>query len=322
MLLWDGSRHDWLEGRGPLMCLMGAVDDATGEVMPGAHFLGQESTAGYLRVLKAVCEERGIPLSVYMDQHGSLQRNDGNWTLEEELAGKQKPTQVGQAMEELGIEMIYALSPQAKGRVERLWGVLQDRLVSELRLAKATTREAAQAVLEKYLPEYNRRFAVTAREAPSAFREVRAGVDLNRVCAFRYEAVVANDNAVRICGEVIDIPPGPGGRSYAKARVDVRQFLDGLWVISQGGELLAEKQSTQEGELRAGRRRRLNAAAREFKSGVSRFQPPPPPAQAASPRKQRSARRTKREIPFNARPKQLKAKRPATAKGVTDSLAS
>lgn len=98
LLLWDGSRHDWLEGRGPVLCLMGAIDDATGELMPGAHFAEQETAAGYLRVLAAVVAQKGIPLRLYMDRHGSLKRNDSHTSLAEELEGEQRPTQVGVAM--------------------------------------------------------------------------------------------------------------------------------------------------------------------------------------------------------------------------------
>src|SRR5262252_1700181 len=158
MILWDGSRHDWLERRGPRLCLMAAIDDATGELLPGAHFVEQECTLGYLRVLREIVKHKGVPLSAYMDRHGTLKRNDRNWTLEEQLAGRQEPTQVKRALDDLGIQVIYALSPQAKGRVERLWGTLQDRLVSELRLAKASTIEEANAVLMAYTPEHNRRF--------------------------------------------------------------------------------------------------------------------------------------------------------------------
>src|SRR5207247_3424353 len=124
---WDGSLHDWLEGRGPMLCLMAAMDDATGELLPGAHFVERECAAGYLRVLLAVTREKGLAWSIYMDRHSSLKRNDEHWTLEEELRGEQERTQVGRALDELGIEPIYALSPEAKGRIERLWGTLQDR---------------------------------------------------------------------------------------------------------------------------------------------------------------------------------------------------
>lgn len=257
MILWDGSRHEWLEGRGAMMCLMGAIDDATGELLPGAHFLENESGEAYLRVLLAILQEKGVPWSVYMDQHGALKRNDTNWTLQEELNGKQAPTQVGLALKTLEIESIFALSPQAKGRVERLWGTLQDRLTSELRLVGASTIEEANRVLVQHRADHNRRFAVTARDDKPAWRAVRRGVDLERICSFHYEAVVGNDNTVRIGGNTLDIPPGPFRRSYARARVEVRQILDGSWRIYSGEDLIASRASTTEGAaIRALNRRR------------------------------------------------------------------
>lgn len=143
MIIWDGSPHRWLEERGPQLCLQGAVDDATGRLLAGAHFEEQECSAGYLRVLAAIVRTHGVPWSAYMDRHSSLKRNDAYWTLEEELRGAQEPTQVGRALQALEVEVIYALSPQAKGRVERWWGTRQDRLVSELRLADARRAAAA-----------------------------------------------------------------------------------------------------------------------------------------------------------------------------------
>lgn len=256
MILWDGSRHEWLEERGPRLCLMGALDDATSELLPGAHFVEQECAAGYLRVLKAIAAEKGLPLSAYMDRHGSLKRNDEHWTLEEELRGVQDPTQVGRALQALEIEVLYALSPQAKGRVERLWGTLQDRLVSELRLAGAKTLEAANAVLAAFRPEHNRRFAIVPAEATPAWRPVRRGLDLERVCSFHYEATVLNDNTVRLAGLVIDLPPGPRQRSYAGVRVEVRQLLDGSWRVYRGDTVIAQAAASASGELRTLRRRR------------------------------------------------------------------
>jgi hypothetical protein len=261
MLLWDGSPHDWLEGRGPKLCLMGAIDDATSEVMPGAHFVEQECAAGYLRTLKAIVSELGIPWSIYMDQHGSLKRNDDNWTLAEELRGRQDPTQVGMALEALEIEPIYALSPQAKGRVERMWWTFQDRLVSELRLAGATTASEATAVVELYRAEHNEKFAVPPHDRAPAWRPLRPAVDLDRICSFRYEATVRRDNAVRFAGMVIDVPPGPRKRSYADKRVEVRQILDGSWRIYDGDVLIATGPVTNHGELRAVRYRKKTRGA-------------------------------------------------------------
>lgn len=269
MILWDGSRHDWLEGRGPPMCLMGAVDDATGELLPGAHFLEQESAAAYLRVLLAIAREKGLPWSAYMDQHGSLKRNDHHWTLQEELRGEQDPTHVGLALRALGIEAIFALSPQAKGRVERLWGTLQDRLCSELRLANACTLAEANEVLSRHRLDHNRRFAVAASDSTSAWRPVRQGVDLDRLCSFHYEAAVGNDNTVRIAGNVLDIPPGPAQRTYAGSRVEVRQLLDGSWRIYGRTGLIATAAPTKPGvELRALKKRRLSKASLAFRREV------------------------------------------------------
>ena len=256
MILWDGSRHEWLEERGPMLCLMGAVDDATGELLAGAHFVEQECAAGYLTVLKAIAEDKGLPWSAYMDQHGSLKRNDEHWTLEEELRGEQDPTQVGRALKSLEIEVIYALSPQAKGRVERLWGTLQDRLVSELRLAKARTVREANAVLERFRPDYNRRFGRPAANPTSAWRVVRRGTDLERECSFHYEATVLNDNTVRLSGTLIDVPPGPRKRSYARSRVEVCQLLDGSWRVYLGDAVIATQAATATTELRTIKRRR------------------------------------------------------------------
>jgi hypothetical protein len=261
MLLWDGSPHRWLEERGPRLCLMAAMDDATSELLPGAHFVEQECVAGYLRVLKAIASEHGLPWSIYMDQHGSLRRNDDCWTLAEELRGKQDPTQVGMALEALEIEPIFALSPQAKGRVERLWGTLQDRLVSELRLAGARTLEQANTVLELYRIDHNRRFAVAPKDRAPAWRPVRRGTDLDRLCSFRYEATVLKDNTVRLAGTVIDIPPGPRRSSYGGKRVEVRQLLDGTWRVYLGEQLLATHAATFTGELRVVRKRKKTYGA-------------------------------------------------------------
>jgi hypothetical protein len=274
MILWDGSRHDWLEGRGPMLCLIGAIDDATGELLPGAHFVEQECAAGYLHVLKAIAEQKGLPFSAYMDRHGSLKRNDAHWTLEEELRGMQDPTQVGRALHALEIEVIFALSPQAKGRVERLWGTLQDRLVSELRLVGAATVEVANVVLTTFTPDHNRRFAVPSAEVTPAWRAIRRGTDLARVCSFRYEATVLNDNTVRLAGIVLDIPPGPRKRSYAGVRVGVHQLLDGSWRVYHDEALIATAAATTVGELRSlPRRRRPPSAASVGKTPGARRAP-------------------------------------------------
>lgn len=239
MILWDGSRHDWLEGRGPRLCLMGAIDDATGEVLPGAHFVEQECAVGYLRVLQEIVIEKGIPLSAYMDRHGTLKRNDRNWSHEEQLSGRQEPTQVKRALDDLGIQAIYALSPQAKGRVERLWGTLQDRLVSELRLAKTRGIAGANEVLSKYRLEHNARFAIAPYDSCPAWQPLPAGIDAEEVCCFQYIRVVQNNNTVRIGKRIIDIEPHPSRATFARALVVVRHLLNGEYRVFYRNQRIA-----------------------------------------------------------------------------------
>lgn len=260
LVLWDGSPHAWLEARGPTCSLVGALDDATGQLLPGAAFVPEEDTLSYLRLLKTVLATCGIPVALYMDRHGIFRRNDAAWTLEEELRGRQDPTQVGRALATLGIEGIYALSPQAKGRIERLWGTLQDRLVAELRLAGITTLAAANAFLPGFTAQFNARFARPAAERTPAWRPVPRGLDLDRICSLYTEATVLNDNTVRTQGTVIQIPPGPRGRGYAKARVEVRQLLDGTWRVYSHDRLLATQAAVTGAPQQSFRRRRYSAA--------------------------------------------------------------
>ena len=160
LLQTDGSPHDWLEGRGPELCLIGAIDDATNDI-PYAHFQEHEDTKGYMLMLKDIILKRGIPLALYHDRHSIFEVNPVKEpSLEEQLAGTKPLTQIGRLLHELGINSIAANSPEAKGRIERLWKTFQDRLTSELRLGGANTREAANQILKSFLPEYNQRFRV------------------------------------------------------------------------------------------------------------------------------------------------------------------
>lgn len=239
MVLWDGSPHPWFGEDQPPLTLMAAVDDADGELL-AAFLTPQETSEAYLRLLQAVVLQHGIPVSIYQDRHSALRRNDDSWSLEEQLAGRQRPTQVGQALDDLGIQAIFALSPQAKGRVERLFGVLQDRLLAEMALDGIRSLEAAHEYLnERWIHRYNQSFRKMPRSQTVSFRS-HQGFDLHRILAFRYEAVVLNDNTVRLGGLTIDIPPGPRDRSYAKARVDVRQHLDGAWTVTYQGQIIAQ----------------------------------------------------------------------------------
>jgi hypothetical protein len=240
LLLWDGSPHHWFGHQQDPCNLTAVIDDATGAFLEGVFTL-EEDAQSYLSCLRQVLLNKGIPLALYMDRHGIFRRNDDHWSIEEQLAGEQTPTQVGQALRELGIEPIFALSPQAKGRVERLFNTLQDRLVQELRLAGITNREQGSTFLNGvFKTDFNSRFAKPARESQPAWRPLPKAIDVDRICSFRYQATVDNDNAVRLAGMVLDIPPGPHHRGYAKARVELRHLLDGRWRVYLKDQLLLE----------------------------------------------------------------------------------
>ena len=278
MVLWDGSPHRWFGEERPAVTLMAAIDDADGELL-AAFFIPQETSEAYLRLLSSVVLVHGIPISIYQDRHGALRRNDDFWSLEEQLAGRQRPTQVGQALEDLAIHPIFALSPQAKGRVERPLGVLQDRLIAEMRLDGITHFEAANRYLEeRWIRRYNQRFRKVPRSPDSSYRS-HSGFDLHKILAFRYQATVLNDNTVRLGGLIIDIPPGPRGRSYAKARVDVRQHLDGSWTVYFHQETIAQAPASPVAEpirylKHNNNRRRAKAARQEIFLYLPNSQPP------------------------------------------------
>jgi transposase len=236
MVQIDGSPHDWLEGRGPFLCLVGAIDDATSKV-GAAFFEEQETSAAYLRLFSEVGKCQGLPQSAYADRH-SIFWTDRKPTVEEQLAGKRPRTQVGRALEELGITLIPAGSPQAKGRIERLWGTFQDRLVSELRLAGAKSKEQAQVVLDHFLPQHNRQFAKPAVKTQPAWRKVDPK-SLEQSLCFKYQRVVAKDNTVRFKGAVFQIPKGSPYLSYANKKIQVHVLLDGAVEFFYQGERIA-----------------------------------------------------------------------------------
>ena len=259
LLQIDGSRHDWLQGRGPYLTLVGAVDDATGTV-PFALFRQQEDAHGYMLMLKDIIDHHGVPLALYSDRHGIFQRSPKEpESLEEQLRGRRDPTQFGRALEELDIRLILAHTPQAKGRIERVWGTFQDRLVSELRLAGASTIEQANQVLWNFLPRFNQRFGVTPAQPGSAYRQLPPGISINATLCFKYIRTVANDNTVRFNGATIQILPDDHRASYARAKVEVQERLDGSIVVAyRGRTLAAEPAATEPVTLRARSGRRAN----------------------------------------------------------------
>jgi hypothetical protein len=211
-------------------------------VLACAFQLEHEDTLGYLRQLRSLVERQGVPLSLYRDQHGTFQRNDKHWTMEEQMAGRQTPTQMGRVLEELGIRSIRALSPQAKGRIERLWKTFQDRLKSELRLAGAATLEQANQALENFREDYNRRFAVQARETANDFRPLSQKLNWDRLFSLRYERVVGQDHVIEFGSRSIQLPPRKDGHGYAGARVELSHQLNGELHVWHGQQDLFSMQ--------------------------------------------------------------------------------
>ncbi len=230
LMQWDGSPHRWFGPKRPPCSLVHATDDATGTAL-GMQFRPTEDAVGYLKLLDQVLRRHGVPCAVYQDRHAALYRNDDHWSHEEELAGIRFPTHVGRVLQDLTIETITAFSAQAKGRIERQGGTFQDRLIAEMELDGITEIDQANEWLDStFLDRFNARFAKQPDQLGSAFRRITAAERYLKL-SFAYEATVANDNTVRLGGLIIDIPPGPNRRSYARRRVLVRQHLDGAWTV-------------------------------------------------------------------------------------------
>jgi transposase len=257
LLQVDGSHHDWLEGRGPYLTALGAIDDATGEVV-AATFRDAEDGHGYMLLLRSIVDSHGIPLALYSDRHSIfICTESASETIDEQLAGRCARTQVGRLLDDLNIELILARSPQAKGRIERLWGTFQDRLVSELRLAKASNRAEANAVLTAFLPKHNERFMRPPAEAKSCYRPVPATTDLATVFAFQYERTVQNDNTVHVGHDIIQILANRERSSYAKAKTRICIGLDGsVTVLHEGRRVAYQPCSDPDIVLRAQKLRR------------------------------------------------------------------
>ncbi len=227
MLHQDGSRHAWLEGQ-PALDLIVTLDDATGAIY-SAFLVEEEGTHSTLRALKEVFSEHGLPMSLYTDR--------GSHYFQTSKAGeidRDHPTQVGRALKQLGVEHIGAFSPQARGRSERAFHTLQDRLVKELRLAGITTVEAANAFIrDLYRPAYNARFAIEPTGEGSAFTPI-PGVDLDEILCVQEERQVGNDNCVSYRTLKLQIPETPMRPHFVRARVRVHAYPDGSHALFHG----------------------------------------------------------------------------------------
>ena len=238
MVLIDGSHHEWLGTKQPRVTLIGAIDDATGHVL-ALTFRPGEDLHGYAVVLRDLLKRYGMPGILYGDRTGIAVRNDQHWTREEELEGRQLPPQFGQMLEELGIRYIAAGSPQAKGRIERLWRTLQDRLLKELALMGITTMAEAEAFLPGFIERFNRRFGCPPREAKPSWQKPPRHFEHMLAC--RYPRVVTRDNVVTLPDCTLQLPPGPHRRSHQGRRVEVRELLDGRIFVSYRGKVLLER---------------------------------------------------------------------------------
>ena len=233
----DGSPHSWLEERGPKFVLLLAVDDATG-VVAQAIFHPSEDTRGYLVLLEGLVRQWGIPLALYSDRHAAFKYNARQGPVLYES------TQFARVMRELGIQQIFALSPQAKGRVERMASTFQDRLVTELRLTGASTMEQANAVLQEFLPRFNHRFAVTAEQPETAYRPVPEDLSLTETVSIRHTRKVARDNTVKYQWRVLQLLPRKERPSYSGLRVDLLERSDGELMIRYQGETVDFQEAT------------------------------------------------------------------------------
>ena len=233
MLHQDGSPHAWLEGQ-PDLDLIVTMDDATSEVY-SAFLVEEEGTVSSLRGLLEVFAEKGLPCSLYTDRAS-------HYFFTPKAGGKVDKTrlsQVGRALDRLGIEHIPAYSPEARGRSERMFGTLQDRLVKELKLAGITEVEAADRFIrEVYLPRHNARFAKAPELLESAF--VAADPEhLGEILCIEEKRVVARDNTVAYQRRRLQLPPSRLRAHYVKARIVVREYPDGTLAVFHGPRLLA-----------------------------------------------------------------------------------
>ena len=242
MIQFDTSDHDWLEGRGPgKLYLIGGIDDAT-SMCVGAHFALSDSTVENMRVLKCIIETKGIPLSIYCDGDSKFKttRHQG---VHYNLKNDYGETQIGRALEELGVRLIIAGSAEAKGRVERAWGTFQDRLCSELRLYKISTlEEANHYLIEQFIPGYNKKFSRCAREEGDAYRQLRKNIDLNNIFCIKEERKAISDNTISYYSRIFQILPDKYRISYVKAKVIVHQHLDSSIHIFYKARELKQKE--------------------------------------------------------------------------------
>ena len=237
MVQLDGSHHDWFEGRGPECVLMAFVDDATGEVY--ARFYDYEGTLPAMDCFKGYIKQYGIPQSVYLDRHSTYKGTVHYQTIEDQLENRQLMSQFERSLQELGVTVIHAYSPQAKGRVERLFGTFQDRVIKEMRLAGVRNKDEANAFLETYLPDYNRRYSVDPAKDTDLHRSFKNHRELDRILSIRSSRALRNDFTIAHNKRLYQIKD-----NIRTKKVTVEERTDGSMRILHNGKRLRYQEIT------------------------------------------------------------------------------
>ena len=243
LIQMDSSEHQWLGGDS--IWLIATIDDATGEV-PYALFVDSDSTENNMRVIKRLIEKKGIPVALYTDgaSHFITQRH---YSYRVNLKCDYSPTQIQSALNELGVGLIIAGSPQAKGRVERLFGTFQDRLLKELKLYKISSIEKANRYLHnKFLPRFNKKFSHSPKDPETAWRVLPKELNLESVFSIKEQRTVMADNTISYKNRVFQILPDKYRISFAKAKVVVEKRLDGSIHIKYKDQYLNCKEISSE----------------------------------------------------------------------------
>jgi len=237
MVQIDGSHHAWFEDRGDPCVLMGYIDDATGDVF--GRFYDYEGTMPAMDSFKRYMRKRGLPLKVYLDKH-STYKSTAKPTIEEQLEGVGPLSEFERALKELGVEVSHAHSPQAKGRIERLFRTFQDRVIKEMRLRGVKSIEEGNQFLEEYLPIYNKRFSVRPREKDDVHRPLPKGMDLNAILCIKTERTLRNDFTVAHNRKLYQIE-----EATKAPKVIVQDRMDGSMMITYQGRALRFKEITE-----------------------------------------------------------------------------
>ncbi len=236
MVQMDGSHHDWFEDRGPPCVLMGYIDDATGKVF--GRFYEYEGTIPAMDSFRGYVQKYGLPMSVYLDRHTTY-KSPAKVSVEDVINEEVPLSEFERALKELGVEVIHAYSAQAKGRVERLFGTFQDRLVKEMRLEGIGTIEAGNGFLKQYLPRYNRRFSVFPRESSNLHRPLPKGLNLDAILCIQTERRLRNDGTVAHQKKLYQIED-----RIRAPKVKVHEYLDGSLKMTYRDRILRFKEIT------------------------------------------------------------------------------